>query len=148
MGRSTLIAFGAAVSLLTGCGEDPSRSGPDPLSATYTLQTIGGEAVPLHLSTTSSSQYTIRGGEIEFGPNRTFTLTTRKRSRIGPEGSPSAVVDTVPLVKTGTYVTSGTALVLTAADGGTESVTLQGSTLTRADLGRDFVEAVPWVYTR
>jgi hypothetical protein len=128
------------------CGTGPQH---DTVSGTYTLHTIGGEPVPLQFYFTNSSSYSVSGGEIVLQPNRTFTLTTRQRSRIGTPGEPGAIIDTLPRVKTGTYVTSGNSLQLTATDGATESVTLQGSTLTRSDQGKGgSANLVPWVYTR
>ncbi len=128
------------VALAAACGGDDSPAGPgDPgnqVAGTYTLRTVAGRTLPAVLFEEGSDKLEVVSGALTLNPNGRYTGTMTLRVTEG--GSVTTETDS----GTGTYTTTGGALVLIDEEGERTTVARSGDSITISDGG------IAMVFTR
>jgi Lipocalin-like domain len=132
MRRILVSVFTAATVLLSACGSD-STTAPTPTSiaGTWNLTTVNGAALPFVLQ--ASPKIEILSDQIVILANGTFTQSTQARLTNG------TTITTQTIPDGGTYSLNGTAATFTFTDGGSETATVSGNSMTIAETGLSLV---------
>ena len=132
MRRILVSVFTAATVLLSACGSD-STTAPTPTSiaGTWNLSTVNGAALPFVLQ--ASPKIEILSDQIVILANGTFTQSTQARLTNG------TTITTQTIPDGGTYSLNGTAATFTFTDGGSETATVSGNSMTIAETGLSLV---------
>jgi len=128
MRRILVSVFTAATVLLSACGSD-STTAPTPTSiaGTWNLTTVNGAALPFVLQ--ASPKIEILSDQIVILANGSFTQSTQARLTNG------TTITTQTIPDAGTYTLNGTAATFTFTDGGSETATVSGNSMTIAETG-------------
>ena len=132
MRRILVSVFTAATVLLSACGSD-STTAPTPTSiaGTWNLTTVNGAALPFVLQ--ASPKIEILSDQIVILANGSFTQSTQARLTNG------TTITTQTIPDGGTYSLNGTAATFTFTDGGSETATVSGNSMTIAETGLSLV---------
>jgi hypothetical protein len=132
MRRILVSVFTAATVLLSACGSD-STTAPTPTSiaGTWNLTTVNGAALPFVLQ--ASPKIEILSDQIVILANGSFTQSTQARLTNG------TTITTQTIPDAGTYTLNGTAATFTFTDGGSETATVSGNSMTIAETGLSLV---------
>jgi hypothetical protein len=145
-----------AIAVGVACGD---ATGPATVAGTYTLQTVGGSALPLHLAIWSAmgtvngedviidNTLELTSGTLRFDRDATFAAThvyrTTGISYSLDTGEPvDTAVTTDPVTDSGTFTVTGTSVQMTFSDGTAYTGSLSG------DLFTISWDGVGWVYGR
>jgi hypothetical protein len=116
--RRTFASFAVALVVACGGSDDPSSPG-DSAVGTYTLRTIGGNALPVVIGTQNGVTVSVTAGTMVLRADRTFAVASTAR------GVGAGTDNTQTFTSVGTYTVSGGTLTLTL--GGSESGRVTGS---------------------
>jgi hypothetical protein len=118
-----------ATVLLAGCGGDPGTPPTQvSLAGIWNLQSVNGEPLPYTVQP-ANPKIEILSDELVLSPSGNFSQSVQARA------TSSGTITTQNIQDGGTYIANGTVAEFTFNDGSTGSGTVDGNTLTVAQVG-------------
>jgi hypothetical protein len=109
-------------------------TGPgEAISGTFTLSTVGGQALPVVVQQSGTTTLEVTGGSITFNVDHTFSTTLSTRTTINGTATPATTNDT------GSYTNNDGRVELTYSDASFDTGILSGNQFTLAVSGMALV---------
>ena len=138
--RYTLrLGVGALIAASLACGGSES-TGPESIEGTYTLQTMGGRALPVLVLEDEDGKLEITAGSVTLRSPNAFTMALTLRQTSG------TLVSTITSQAAGTWTRSAANVTLTV-EGEAVFATLSGGTLRLMEDAED-LGVVEWVFRK
>ena len=139
--RAVRLASGVALAAALACGGGDA-TGPAPIVGTYTLQSIGGNPLPVALVNNASEKDEVTSATITMRSGGTFSFAVTVR-----QTAAGVQVQTTTSKTDGTWIQSGANVTMSTTATGSTFATLSGNTLMVP--GEDGTGGiVPWVFRK